>query len=601
MRSLLFSISLLLLIGSSFSKKINPEVTNNLSEVDRLYYTCKIWGFLKYYHPKVGTGVFDWDEKLLTVLGNSQNIKTYDEFSTYMERWIYYMGQPKECVSCKQKKEEELFLNNFDLSWTQDTRFSQELRKTLANLEKNRFEGDHFYIGKGKAGQFEPKNEGEPKEFIWTDSYHRLLPLFRYWNYIEYFFPYKYQTDQNWDDVLKEFIPRFMQAENKLDFHLAMLKMVVKTDDSQSSFMTNLIDGMPFFAYLPVQIEIIENQVVVTKIIDSEKASVDDLKVGDVITTIDQQSAMALHDSHKEHIAGSNPTMKNRSISYTLFMAKDGSASISIERDGRTSSREVSLYKYGDLSKTKDQPKPSWSIELDTSWRKEITRVIDSNYVVESESLTDSSVSITDTTWIEETNWVVDTTQVGYLNLGSLKRDEVDDVMIEMTDTKAIILDVRNRPRGTYKALAKHLLPSENVFAKYIRPDFTYPGKYIVQGQSSCGETKTDSSWYQGKVILIVNEITQSSSEFTCMCFQTAPNVTVVGSQTAGTIGNGTRFPLLDGLYSTLTGTGVLYTDGSSIQRVGIVPDIVVNPTIQSIRDERDVVLEKAIEIALAD
>ena len=37
----------------------------------------------------------------------------------------------------------------------------------------------------------------------------------------------------------------------------------------------------------------------------------------------------------------------------------------------------------------------------------------------------------------------------------------------------------------------------------------------------------------------MVNEWTQSHSEFTCMCFQTAPNATVIGSQTAGADGSG--------------------------------------------------------------
>ena len=46
-----------------------------------------------------------------------------------------------------------------------------------------------------------------------------LLELFRYWNYVEYFFPYKYETDQNWNDVLTEMIPKFLMIDNDENFH----------------------------------------------------------------------------------------------------------------------------------------------------------------------------------------------------------------------------------------------------------------------------------------------------------------------------------------------------------------------------------------------
>jgi C-terminal processing protease CtpA/Prc len=48
-----------------------------------------------------------------------------------------------------------------------------------------------------------------------------------------------------------------------------------------------------------------------------------------------------------------------------------------------------------------------------------------------------------------------------------------------------------------------------------------------------------------------------------------------------------------------ISGIGVYYPDGTETQRVGIVPDVECKPTIQGIREGRDEVLEKAIEIIL--
>lgn len=51
------------------------------------------------------------------------------------------------------------------------------------------------------------------------------------------------------------------------------------------------------------------------------------------------------------------------------------------------------------------------------------------------------------------------------------------------------------------------------------------------------------------------------------------------------------------GLITMISGIGVYYPDGTETQRVGIVPDIEVKPTIEGIKNGKDELLEKAIEI----
>ena len=65
---------------------------DDLSKVDRIFYTRKIWGFLKYYHPLVSKGSYNWDEKVGSVLANTDNLTTHQAYSEYIARWIYYMG-----------------------------------------------------------------------------------------------------------------------------------------------------------------------------------------------------------------------------------------------------------------------------------------------------------------------------------------------------------------------------------------------------------------------------------------------------------------------------------------------------------------------------
>lgn len=54
---------------------------------------------------------------------------------------------------------------------------------------------------------------------------------------------------------------------------------------------------------------------------------------------------------------------------------------------------------------------------------------------------------------------------------------------------------------------------------------------------------------------------------------------------------------LPDGLRTMISGIGVFYPDKQPTQRVGIIFDIVVKPTIKDVRTGRDPVLEKAIRM----
>jgi C-terminal processing protease CtpA/Prc len=102
-------------------------------------------------------------------------------------------------------------------------------------------------------------------------------------------------------------------------------------------------------------------------------------------------------------------------------------------------------------------------------------------------------------------------------------------------------------------------------------------------------------SFYDGKVMILANEQTQSHAEFTIMSFQTVPGAKTFGSQTAGADGNISTIYLPCGVTTIFTGLGVFYPDGTPTQRVGIKIDYQVKPTMKGIREGRDEVLERAI------
>ena len=69
----------------------------------------------------------------------------------------------------------------------------------------------------------------------------------------------------------------------------------------------------------------------------------------------------------------------------------------------------------------------------------------------------------------------------------------------------------------------------------------------------------------------------------------------MVGSTTAGADGNVSRIPLPGGLHTMISGIGIFYPDKRPTQRIGIVPDVEVKPTLDGVRAGRDEVLEAAL------
>lgn len=65
---------------------------------------------------------------------------------------------------------------------------------------------------------------------------YRLLTLFRYWNMINYFFPFKYALNQNWNQVLVDMIPLFREAPDVTSYHMAMMELVGRVNDSHALF-----------------------------------------------------------------------------------------------------------------------------------------------------------------------------------------------------------------------------------------------------------------------------------------------------------------------------------------------------------------------------
>lgn len=544
----------ILLILMPFHGVCLPEQTT--TETQRLAQLCKIWGFLKYYHPQVATGKSDWDAHLITLIPKVRQATTAEQVSAIYLQVLQELGPVKACSKCRQTPNKPQWLTrNLDLAFLTDSfTLSLELRQKLLFIKQNRYQGTNHYVSPARrTGQADFSHENAYPEMKTPEESYRLLSLFRYWNAIHYFFPYKYAMDQDWNQVLSMLIPVFQQASDSLTYPKALSHMVALIQDSHGFLnkITNNKQQMQGY-YVPFDIKFIDKKMVITGMLNDTLAKLDDLKVGSVITQIDGKPVEQLVEEQRKYVPASNEAVFYRNLKYVLLPGKTAQLTLSMEFDGKQVTKAVNRYPFSQLQR----------------------------YTTQTRNVCE---------WL--------TKDIGYINMGKLEVKQVDSVMNVVQKSKAIIIDLRNYPKSTMYHVSRFLNPKATTFSKLTKPDFTYPGTLDSTYHLYTG--RVNKEYYKGKVLLLVNEETQSQAEFTAMILQTAPKAIVVGSQTAGADGDICWLPLPGGYRTAFSGLGVYYPDGRETQRVGIVPDVEVLPTIQGIREGRDEVLEKALQLTI--
>jgi carboxyl-terminal processing protease len=103
---------------------------------------------------------------------------------------------------------------------------------------------------------------------------------------------------------------------------------------------------------------------------------------------------------------------------------------------------------------------------------------------------------------------------------------------------------------------------------------------------------------FDGRVILLVDGGCVSACEELVEPFKDSGRGTIVGETTEGSSGLPYVYDFNNGMILKISVKRLYFPDGSEFEGVGIKPDIELHPTIESLKSGRDVVLEKALELA---
>lgn len=528
------------------------NIENN--QIENLKTLGLVWGFLKYYHPNIAKGNFNWDYELFRILPeylSSSDQKSMDEI---LVKWIKNLGEFTSGEKTKQSSSNIKF--GPDLEWLENPAFSEELTTLLLNVKNANRTNEHYYVGLYPgAGNPEFKNENLFETMKYPDVGIRLLAVYRYWNMIQYYFPYKNLIEDDWKNVLAEFISKIINTTNEIEYTLAIQELIGRIHDSHAKIDKNnaVFNDYLGLKYAPIDITFIENKPIITGYYDEKLGGETGLNIGDEITAINHQPIENIIKDKLIYTPASNYSTQLRNIALDLLRTNDSTINVEFIRDDKKKLTTLSTY-----SKT----------EMDIPSKFKTT----------------------------DTCFKMITPTIAYINNGSIKKKYLTVLWKEVEPTKGLIIDIRNYPSDfVIYELSNYLMPEQTPFVTFTSANIETPGLFTFVKTSDVG-TK-NKNYYKGKVILLVNELTQSSAEFHAMAYQVNPNITTIGSTTAGADGNVSQILLPGGILTKISGIGVYYPDGKETQRIGIVQDIEVKPTIKGIKEGRDEVLEKAIEI----
>lgn len=512
-------------------------------QVDNLATLGRVWGFLKYHHPEVTSGKRNWDYDLFRILPGVLAAPDSATANEAMLRWIDALGPVPSCRHCVAAPKGDLDLKP-PIAWIDDRdALGAALSERLEQIYKDR-SGEQFYVARTQTGNAEFGQESMYGRIAFPDFGYQLLALYRWWNIMQYWAPDREVAEQDWDAVLKTFIPKIALAPDKDAYTLAMFELIATANDTHANLWTSMAVRPPVGeCAVPVVLRIIDDKPVVFRPVEGANG----LQAGDVLEKIDGAPVSSLIEKWAPYYADSNEAARQRDLAASITRGACGPVSLEVTRVGK-------------------------DVQITAERVQKARRVANHDLPGDTFQMLSPAVA--------------------YVKLSSIKAADLAADFEKAQDTKGLIVDIRNYPSDFMPfAMGAYLAERPAPFVSFTMLDLANPGAFHFQPGPLI---EPGPKHYKGRVIILVDEISQSQAEYTAMALRAMPHAVVVGSTTAGADGDTSKIPLPGGLSTIVSGLGVFYPNHRPTQRVGIVPDLVVRPTVEGIAAGRDEVLEAA-------
>ncbi|HKP35996.1 MAG TPA: S41 family peptidase [Pyrinomonadaceae bacterium] len=174
-----------------------------------------------------------------------------------------------------------------------------------------------------------------------------------------------------------------------------------------------------------------------------------------------------------------------------------------------------------------------------------------------------------------------------------LPQNQVDDMMGKVKGSKALVLDLRGNGGGAEETLLRMI---GNLFERDITVGVL---KRRKEEKTLVAKSRGDSA-YKGDVIILIDNGSGSSSELLARVVQLEKRGVVIGDRSAGAVMRARFSSHSAGLDTVIfygvsvTDADVIMTDGKSLEKLGVTPDVLLLPTAIDMSLQSDPVLSAA-------
>jgi C-terminal processing protease CtpA/Prc len=531
--------------------------------IERLVALAHLDAAVRYFNPAVGTRASSWDSLFAANVVRIADAPTSAEYgrlvsalladlhddapvSTSPQRALVYDGFPSPTMSgsggyrirWRRAGSGETYRVEMGERVHVDVRLSEASGDTTASVQVPAY----------------------PAAAEWRAAYppagYRILAAARMWSTIRLFYPYKSLIGENWDRQLRAALPAVEGARDALDYAKAVAAFAAHIHDTHVSIGSGPLRAFTGAVPIGAAARLVEKKLVITRVGDSGAARAG-LRVGDVVVSVDDEPIDRRIARITPYFPVSTPQSLRFRLQNVLLNAPGPTPARLVVRGATGGDRTLSVPRSG-----------SFSTMLAKHRTGSIIRILPGN--------------------------------IGYVDLDRLPQDMVDSAFRVLAGTRAIVFDDRSYPLGTAWPIAPRLnVHGDGTTAARFR-------RLIVPSPDTARTTTYEfdqpippaqgAPRYTGRTVMLVDERTISQAEHTGLFFEAANGTTFIGSPTMGANGDVTSFTIPGSIVITFTGHDVRHADGRQLQRVGLVPQVAVSPTIAGIRAGRDEVLETALK-----
>ena len=186
---------------------------------------------------------------------------------------------------------------------------------------------------------------------------------------------------------------------------------------------------------------------------------------------------------------------------------------------------------------------------------------------------------------------------IGYLFISHLTGDPptfLNDFLEENQESQGVIIDLRHNGGGDFtngEVIASHFAGQKTLAFSATPKDGPGPNDY--------GETTEyyieGNDLFNKPIVVLTDGYTLSAGENLLLYLRVLPHVKVVGVNTAGAMGERLEKEMPNGWIYSISGQIIRAADQQIYEGPGVPPDIYLLNTIETLNDETDLMLERAI------